>query len=209
MENGKKDLVFVGELRYAARDLLRISLNLNTNEKGKGFVKELVFMSFTRGVKNGDSPTGFSFDMSSTETIMFDLPAVRGFVVALRNCGDGFLKPSSQLIRLNETSGKYVLNVDYKKFSDSSKSTQSSDTGKKSVSVAPFISGGKPLVAIRYVGTSSQQINLSLDPYQAMGFADELTRELDELSRFRSHYQRQVRENSVKNYQNSDYAYSH
>jgi len=178
--------VFISRLTHAARELLEISFHIDPNDRGKGYVKDVIFVAFTPSVENAQSPTGYSFDIERRETMSFNRIAIRALAAAMSEEANKLLLTPPGVTPAPSPSP-------YKKFTDSSKSHYNHDqgSGRKLLSIIASRHKDKSLVTLHYSGVHGQKVHIQFDPWQALGFAEELRWHADEISRQTTHFQQQ------------------
>ena len=173
--------VFISKVTHAVKELLDISFYIDPNDRGKGYVRDIIFVSFTPSIENSQSSSGYSFDTSRRESMSFNHVAIRALAAAMEDTANRLLRGENEEIR-----------VPYKKFTDSSKSQHNTqDGGRKLLTLQGAYHKERPMVILHYTGIHGQKTHISFDAYEAMGFAGELRWHADEMSRQMAHFQQQ------------------
>ena len=178
--------IFISKLTQASRELLEISFYIDPNDRGKGYVKDIIFVAFTPSIENAQSPTGYSFDIERRETMSFNRVAIRALAAAMH-------EEANRLLLAPAGENPPPSAAPYKKFTDSSKSHYNHDqgSGRKLLTITASRHKDKSLVSLHYSGVHGQKVHIQFDPWQALGFAEELRWHADEISRQTTHFQQQ------------------
>ena len=188
MTSTNSSKVFICKLNYAVRELLEINFYVELNDRGKGYVSDIVFVTFTPSIANAQSLTGYSFTPEKRESMSFNRLDIRTLAAALEDNAKLLLNtPLDQVL----TSPPVI----YKKFCDSSKSPykQAGQTasGRKLLSIQVSRHEEKSHITLHYSGTQGQKVRINFDTYQALAFAEELRFQANELARHTAYYQQQ------------------